>query len=512
LTATQIYHGGAEATAGKQAGSRPGEFERPVRSSAMEKRLAERRRQIMALRRLVVLGDIACTLIAVGLLLVAGRPVAGVTAAVVALAVTAHAYGADRPRGVVALRPILKAAVVLGGLACVAVAVVDVGPLGRDVWLGAACISAAFAAFRLPFRLPAVAKRFGFGRRRRLIVGDPQALETASAMRSPLVESGEVVLVVTRAESDKPEVPPRLTEDAGPLPNDQRRHRDTADRPTGLVERIVRTALDNSAERVTVLPGNTWGRPQLRELSWLLEDTGIDMVIATSLDGIAPHRVDIVEQDGRLNIKVASARARGATALARAVLDRVAALVLLLLTSPVLLAIAAAVRIDSKGPAIFRQTRVREGGATFTMYKFRTMQVDAEDQLSELQEMSVHGSDEPLFKVVDDPRITRMGHLLRMTSLDELPQLINVVKGEMSLIGPRPALPVEVELYDFVARRRLAVKPGMTGLWQVSGRSRLTWDESIGFDLEYVDNWSPITDAAIAVKTVKAVVTKDGAY
>jgi lipopolysaccharide/colanic/teichoic acid biosynthesis glycosyltransferase len=177
----------------------------------------------------------------------------------------------------------------------------------------------------------------------------------------------------------------------------------------------------------------------------------------------------------------------------------------------VLLLIAMAVRLDSKGPAIFSQTRVREGGATFTMYKFRTMSINAEEQLSELQELNVHASTDPLFKVVDDPRITRVGNLLRMTSLDELPQLINVVKGEMSLIGPRPALPVEVELYDFVARRRLAVKPGMTGLWQVSGRSRLTWDESIGFDLEYVDNWSPITDAAIAVKTVRAVVTKDGA-
>jgi exopolysaccharide biosynthesis polyprenyl glycosylphosphotransferase len=442
---------------------------------------------------------------------VAGKPIAGLTATIVALAVMAHAYGAHSPRGVVAIRPIVKAAVVLSALVSVTVAVVDAGPLGREVWLGAACISAAFVAFRAPFRLPAVAARFGFGRRRRLIVGDPQAMEVSAAKRSALVDSGEVILVVTRA--DAPKSPAAgLAPEADQPEDDQRHNRDSADRPTGLVERVVRTALDNRAERVTVLPGNTWGRQQLRELSWLLEDTGIDMVIATSLDGIAPHRVDIVEQDGRLNIKVASARARGATALARAVLDRVVALVLLVLTAPVMLAIAAAVRLESKGSAIFRQTRVREGGATFTMFKFRTMSVNAEDQLSELQELNLHDSSDPLFKVVDDPRISRVGHLLRMTSLDELPQLVNVVKGEMSLIGPRPALPVEVELYDFVARRRLAVKPGMTGLWQVSGRSRLTWDESIGFDLEYVDNWSPITDAAIAVKTVRAVVTKDGAF
>jgi exopolysaccharide biosynthesis polyprenyl glycosylphosphotransferase len=503
LTATQIY-GRADPSPAQPSSNGAGAG-RVARSSAIEHRLAERRRQILSLRRLVVLGDIACTLIALGLLLVAGKPVAGLTAVVVALAVTAHAYGADNPRGVIAVRPIVKAAVVLGGLACVAIAVLDAGPLGRDVWLGAACISAAFVLFRAPLRLPAIGAHFGFGKRRRLIVGDPHSLETTAAQRSPLVESGEVVLVVTRAAA------PGDTE-TDPRPGDQRQNLDTGDKPTGLVQRVVRTALDTGAERVTVLPGDTWGRPQLRELSWLLEGTGIDMVIATSLDGIAPHRVDIVEQDGRLNIKVASATPRGATALARAVLDRVAAVILLVLVSPVLLLIAAAIRLDSRGPAIFRQTRVREGGATFTMYKFRTMRTNAEEQLAELQELNVHRGSDPLFKVVDDPRVTRVGHVLRMTSLDELPQLVNVVKGEMSLIGPRPALPVEVALYDFVARRRLAVKPGMTGLWQVSGRSRLTWDESIGFDLEYVDNWSPITDAAIAVRTVKAVVTKDGAY
>jgi lipopolysaccharide/colanic/teichoic acid biosynthesis glycosyltransferase len=146
------------------------------------------------------------------------------------------------------------------------------------------------------------------------------------------------------------------------------------------------------------------------------------------------------------------------------------------------------------------------------MYKFRTMNVDAERQLTGLQELNLHGSDRPLFKMEADPRITRAGHVLRKTSLDELPQLVNVLRGQMSLIGPRPALPLEVEMYDYVARRRLAVKPGMTGLWQVSGRSRLSWDESIGFDLDYVDNWSPGKDASIVVRTLRAVVSADGAF
>ena len=211
-------------------------------------------------------------------------------------------------------------------------------------------------------------------------------------------------------------------------------------------------------------------------------------------------------------IKVGSASPRGTQALVKGLVDRLAAATLLLLSFPVLVAIAAAVRLDSPGPAVFRQSRVREGGDTFTMYKFRTMRVDAEQQLGELQDLDVHGSASPLFKIEGDPRITRVGQLLRKTSLDELPQLVNVLRGQMSLIGPRPALPREVEMYDYVARRRLAVKPGMTGLWQVSGRSRLSWDESIGFDLDYVDNWSAATDAAIAVRTFRAVVTRDGAF
>ena len=211
-------------------------------------------------------------------------------------------------------------------------------------------------------------------------------------------------------------------------------------------------------------------------------------------------------------IKVGSASPRGMEALGKSVIDRLGAAALLLVSSPLLLAIAAAVRLESKGPAIFRQIRIREGGGTFTMYKFRTMSMDAEQLLSGLQELNMHGSDRPLFKMEEDPRITRVGRVLRKTSLDELPQLVNVLRGQMSLIGPRPALPLEVEMYDYVARRRLAVKPGMTGLWQVSGRSKLSWDESIGFDLDYVDNWSPGADAAIAMRTFRAVITKDGAF
>ena len=146
------------------------------------------------------------------------------------------------------------------------------------------------------------------------------------------------------------------------------------------------------------------------------------------------------------------------------------------------------------------------------MYKFRSMHRDADERLADLIQRNIHGGDSCLFKLKDDPRVTRVGRFLRRHSLDELPQLFNVLKGEMSLIGPRPALPTEVAGYDRTARRRLAARPGMTGLWQVSGRSRLSWQESVDVDLEYVDNWSPGLDAAIAARTLSAVLRGDGAY
>jgi lipopolysaccharide/colanic/teichoic acid biosynthesis glycosyltransferase len=177
---------------------------------------------------------------------------------------------------------------------------------------------------------------------------------------------------------------------------------------------------------------------------------------------------------------------------------------------PVLAVIAVCIRLDSDGPALFRQQRVREGGRRFTMLKFRTMSVDAEQAKAALTALNDHGNG-ILFKMRNDPRVTRVGRVLRATSLDELPQLVNVLRGEMSLVGPRPALPSEVALYDETAERRLAVKPGLTGLWQVSGRSNLSWDESLRLDLHYVDNWRHRIDLGILVRTIKTVVRRDGA-
>ncbi|MFC5947898.1 sugar transferase [Pseudonocardia lutea] len=192
-----------------------------------------------------------------------------------------------------------------------------------------------------------------------------------------------------------------------------------------------------------------------------------------------------------------------------AVLNAVVAVLIVLVVLPVLLAVALAVILD-RGPVFFRQTRVGQDGRHFQMIKFRSMVIDAEARLATLQAHNEAAG--PLFKVAHDPRITTVGAVLRKYSLDELPQLFNVITGTMALVGPRPALQREVDHYCPSARRRLLVKPGMTGLWQVSGRSNLSWDESIALDTRYVDTWSPTLDLTILARTVRTVVRGDGAY
>ena len=182
----------------------------------------------------------------------------------------------------------------------------------------------------------------------------------------------------------------------------------------------------------------------------------------------------------------------------------------LLVLSPLMLVLAVLVRRDSPGGAIYRQTRVGKNGKEFTVLKFRTMRRGADAELALLADQNE--SDGPLFKIANDPRITRIGTTLRKLSLDELPQLWNVFRGDMSLVGPRPPLPTEVAVYESHVHRRLLVKPGVTGLWQVSGRSDLSWEQSVRLDLSYVENWSFMADLAILFRTVGTVLGSSGAY
>jgi len=204
-----------------------------------------------------------------------------------------------------------------------------------------------------------------------------------------------------------------------------------------------------------------------------------------------------------------TAPGRAAAALVKQVLDFTGALTIILLTLPILVAVILAVRADG-GPAFFTQTRIGRNGSTFRMVKFRSMVVDAEARKAAL--MAANEGAGPLFKMRNDPRITRIGAVIRKYSIDELPQLFNVLTGSMSLIGPRPCLPTEATRYTAEMRRRHAVKPGLTGLWQVSGRSNLSWDESVKLDLHYVDAWSLAMDVKIAAKTFGAVLASRGAY
>ncbi|MDT4990687.1 MAG: hypothetical protein QOH97_579 [Actinoplanes sp.] len=250
---------------------------------------------------------------------------------------------------------------------------------------------------------------------------------------------------------------------------------------------------------------------ELRRLAWQLEGTGIDLVVAPQLTDIAGPRVHIRPIEGLPLLHVEEPTLSGPGWLAKNLLDRVVAFFGLLALSPVLAVIALSIRLSDPGPIFFRQPRVGHEGRTFWVWKFRTMYIDAEERKASLKELELNESDGMLFKMKDDPRIFPMGQRLRATSLDELPQLINVLKGEMSLVGPRP-LPADDGDYLGDVRRRLLVRPGITGLWQVSGRSDLSWDEAVRLDLYYVDNWSLTYDLGILWRTIWVVLRRKGAY
>jgi len=252
------------------------------------------------------------------------------------------------------------------------------------------------------------------------------------------------------------------------------------------------------------------GAGGLRRLGWALEGLDVDLVVVPRLTDVAGPRVLTRPVAGLSLLHVESPVFAGPRLAVKTAIDLSAAAVLLILLSPLFAVLAVLIRRNDSGPVFFRQERIGKDGVSFPMLKFRTMLVGAEAMLPSLRDRSE--SPAPLFKLSDDPRITRIGATLRRYSLDELPQLVNVLRGQMSLVGPRPPLPCEVETYGNDVRRRLLVKPGMTGLWQINGRSDLTWDESVRFDLYYVENWSVMSDLMILWRTGRAVVRASGAY
>lgn len=270
-------------------------------------------------------------------------------------------------------------------------------------------------------------------------------------------------------------------------------------------------AVDETNADTVILTGADEINPEdMRRVGWELEARGVELIVAPALTDIAGPRIHSRPVAGLPLIHVSYPAFEGAKRVTKRTFDIVGSGLLILISSPGLIWVAIAVKRSSPGNIVYRQERIGRHGRTFGMYKFRSMVQDADDQLESL--LDAQGtSDTPLFKVTNDPRITPIGKILRKYSIDELPQLFNVFFGEMSLVGPRPQRAAEVALYDDAAHRRLIMKPGMSGLWQVSGRSNLSWDDSIRLDLYYVENWSLTADILILWRTVRAVVTPEGA-
>lgn len=276
-------------------------------------------------------------------------------------------------------------------------------------------------------------------------------------------------------------------------------------------ERDIGEAIDIAeADTVIVTDSEHLGPDGMRELTWSLEGSGVELLVSPNLIDISAPRMQLNRIAGEPFLHLQQPQYAEAGGALKGFFDATVGTVLLILVSPILLAAIVAIKVTSPGPAFFLQTRPGRQGIPFKIIKLRTMRKDAAAQQAELLEGK--GDDALRFKIENDPRITPVGRFLRRFSIDELPQLINVIKGDMSLVGPRPPLQEELELYDQRVERRLTVRPGMTGLWQVSGRSDLDWEQSVRLDLYYVENWSMTDDLLILARTLKAVLGSDGAY
>ena len=273
---------------------------------------------------------------------------------------------------------------------------------------------------------------------------------------------------------------------------------------------ILAAIEESKADAVAVSAGVQLHPQTLRHLGWELASRNIGLIMAPALTDIAGPRIHTQQVAGLPLIHVTTPSLEGGQRVAKRLFDVAVSGALIVALSPLMAVLALMVKLDSRGPVLFRQERVGIEGTPFKMLKFRSMVVDAEARLNALTDQNEGNG--LLFKMKNDPRVTRIGGILRRYSLDELPQLFNIFGGSMSLVGPRPPLPREVEAYEHDVRRRLLVKPGLTGLWQVSGRSDLSWQDSVRLDLYYVENWSLAGDLVILLRTARAVFQSTGAY
>lgn len=280
----------------------------------------------------------------------------------------------------------------------------------------------------------------------------------------------------------------------------------------GTTSDVGAVARQNHVDAVTVVGSDAITAEEVRRLGWDLEGSGIDLALAATFRDVAGPRVLMQPVNGLPLVYVDEPHFTGAKYLLKTAVDWLGALCAVVVLAPVLVLVGVLVKCTSQGPVLYRQDRIGVGGRTFPMLKFRSMVVDAHDRLAEV--LAAEGVDAVglFYKPKNDPRVTPLGRFLRKYSLDELPQLFNVLRGDMSLVGPRPQISTEVALYDRKAHRRLLVKPGLTGLWQVSGRSSLTVEEGIRMDVYYVENWTLFGDLLIAARTLRVLLRGEGAY
>ncbi len=336
-------------------------------------------------------------------------------------------------------------------------------------------------------------RRYGFSMSRTLVVGHhPGAVEIIKSLQeqpgSGIDPVAMYVPTMIQTSLYPPAEIPQPTNVLGP-----------DEKPS--VEGIMAACREERIESVILCSNSPLSTAEIRHLSWYLADKQVRLIMDTGLTDIAGPRIHAQQMAGLPLIHVSTPRMTRARLLVKRVMDILGAMAALVVLAPAMLALAVSVKMHDGGPAIFAQERVGLDGRRFWMLKFRSMYCDAEARKAALMTAN-ESSSGILFHMKNDPRVTRPGRWMRRHCLDELPQFWNVLKGDMSLVGPRPPLPSEVALYETHVHRRLRVKPGMTGLWQVSGRHGLDWDQTVRLDLYYVENWSPVQDLIILMRTV----------
>jgi exopolysaccharide biosynthesis polyprenyl glycosylphosphotransferase len=451
-------------------------------------------------QRITVVLDLALAVGAMAAMTVLAGPVTLLTAGLalgagIAFVLTVGALGGYDMRamgdGPHEFQVVLRSVALVAGMLTAVGYLADIDALRPLVLLGIPLLAALVGGARYAHRHLLHRRRArGQSMMRTLVVGDPATVHGITQDLSAAPYHGYLVIGACLPSMD----------DAADAPLDV---------PTLGALADVPQIVTDYAVNVVVVAGNVLGGDALRRLSWALGRTGAELVVAPGLVEVAHPRVTVHPTAGLslLRLEIEPPRRR---LVAKAVLDRVLASVALVLVAPLVLVAAAAVRLTSQGPAFYRQTRAGIDGKVFTIWKLRSMYSDADQRRIDLLEHS--DRDGLMFKMHDDPRVTPVGRVLRRFSIDELPQFFNVVRGDMSLVGPRPPLLDEVRGYADAVHRRLHVKPGITGLWQVSGRANLPWEESVRLDLRYVDNWSVTMDIMILWKTFRAVVAGAGAY